>query len=417
MARPHRMRQFAAAVFAAVFATSLVACSPDPSVDLDLPTQVGASLPDDAQAQLQSAVDRAVAASGASGAVVGVWAPWAGTWVAGTGAVAPEGAATPTSAAFSAANVTRAMTCDVLYGLVSEGVVHLDDRVGDFVSGIPGHEEVTLGQLCDSTSGIASYGPVLAGRFAAAPDRQWKPRELLSFGTGVSGASTPGAVFSDSDTGYVLLGIALERASHRSADVLLDEFVFRPSGMSGSSLTTTPASDIAGLWTPNGEDGNPACAAPVEVGPLSPTAGFTASGVVSDVQDLGRYAQALAMGARSYDATGRFDAPLPATPDAPSWFTAKGGAYQAGSLVGQYGATLGHQVAAFADRNTGMTVVVTLNNSRGSDVIVRSLAWQLAAIASKLPAASGQTAPEAGLPWTAEDMGGQVAAAAVCPLP
>ena len=31
-----------------------------------------------------------------------------------------------------------------------------------------------------------------------------------------------------------------------------------------------------------------------------------------------------------------------------------------------------------------------------------SLAWELAAIASKAPAAAGETAPEAGLPWTAQ---------------
>ena len=58
-----------------------------------------------------------------------------------------------------------------------------------------------------------------------------------------------------------------------------------------------------------------------------------------------------------------------------------------------------------------------LNDSRASNVLVRSLAWQLAAIASKLPAASGQTAPEAGLPWTADEMGAQVTASAVCPVP
>ena len=83
----------------------------------------------------------------------------------------------------------------------------------------------------------------------------------------------------------------------------------------------------------------------------------------------------------------------------------------------QYGSILGYLTAAFADRNTGMTVVAVLNNSRASNTLVRSLAWQLAAIASKLPAAPGETAPDAGLPWTAEDMGAQVAAAAVCPLP
>lgn len=411
------MRRFAAAAFAIVFAASLAACTSESSGELRLPAQVDASFAADAQQQLQSAVDRAVAASGASGALVGVWAPWAGSWVAGVGTVAPEGAPTPADAVFAAANITRAMTCDVLHGLAAQGTVGLDDPVGDYVSGIPGHEALTLAQLCDSTTGLAPFGPALAPRFMATPERNWKPRELLAFGTGVSRPGAPGTVFADSDTGYVLLGLALENASHRSMADLFHQFVFAPTRMPASSLPTAPPTDIAGLWTPNGEDGAPACSAPTEVGPLSPSAGFAAAGAVSDLEDLGRYTQALALGARPYDAKARFDDPLPAGPDAPSWFTAKGGAYQAGTLIGQYGATLGHQTAAFADRNTGMTVVVTLNNSRASDVMVRSLAWQLAAIASKLPAAPGQSAPAAGLPWTADDMAGQIAGAAVCPLP
>ena len=85
--------------------------------------------------------------------------------------------------------------------------------------------------------------------------------------------------------------------------------------------------------------------------------------------------------------------------------------------MGQYGSVPGFLTAAFADRNTGMTIVVALNNSRASDVLVRALAWELAAITSKAPAAAGHTAPDAGLPWTAEDMGAQVTAAAVCPIP
>ena len=46
---------------------------------------------------------------------------------------------------------------------------------------------------------------------------------------------------------------------------------------------------------------------------------------------------------------------------------------------------------------------------------VRATAWQLAAIASKAPAAAGQAAPEAGLPWTAESVVAEIDKAAVCP--
>ena len=413
----HRARRAVAVACAAALALVLSACAPQPSVSGEEPPQVDAALPGDAQAQLQAAVERAVAASGASGAVAGVWVPWAGTWLAGSGTVSPGGAATTADTTFKAGAITRAMTCDVLYGLAKDGVVKLDDPVTNHVPGVADQTAITLEQLCDSTAGVAAYGDLLAARFSATPERVWNPRELVSYGLGHGASDAPGTTFADSDTGYVLLGLALESASGRSADELLAQYVFEPIGMTASSLPTEAQSELSGLYTPNGADGAVACGAPVDMTSLSPSAGYTASGVASDLTDLGRYARALATGSRSYDDPERFATPRPAAGDAPSWFTADGGAYQAGTLIGQYGSIPGYLTAAFADRNTGMTVVVVLNDSRASAALVRSLAWQLAAIASKVPATDGQTAPAAGLPWTADEMAAQVAATAVCPIP
>ncbi|AUG28305.1 MULTISPECIES: serine hydrolase [Microbacterium] len=412
-----RSRRLAAVAGTLALAIALAACSSDDSVSLPLPDQVDAAIPADVQGQLQTAVERALAASGASGAVVGVRVPWSGVWEAGVGTTAPEGAAVSDTMTFHAGATTRSMTCDVLYGLVHDGVVSLDDTAGEYVAGLGDQGGVTLGQLCDSTAGLASYGPSIETRTRATPARQWNPRELLGYGMSRGSTAQPGTVFADSDTGYVLLGLALERASGKSSAQLYQHYVFGPNGMSDSSFPSTGSAQLPGLWTGNAEDGSAACSAPTPIEDLSPAAGFTASGVITDLADLSRYVQALALGLRPYDAAGRFDNALPAVADGPSWFTARGGVYQAGSLVGQYGAVPGALTAAFADRNTGMSVVVTLNNSRASADLVRSLAWELAAIASKAPAASGRTAPQAGLPWTAEDMAAQVAAVAVCPIP
>ena len=417
-----RSRRLAALAGTLALAIALAACSSDDTVTLPLPDQVDAAIPADVQGQLQTAVERAMAASGASGALVEVRVPWSGVWAAGSGSVSPGGSAVDDAMTFHAGAVTRAMTCDVLYGLVHDGVVSLDDTAGKYVTGLGSEEpggpsDVTLGQLCDSTSGMASFAGLIDSRVRATPERQWNPRELLGFGMSRASSGQPGTVFADSDTGYVLLGLALERATGKSSDDLFAQYVFAPNGMRGSSLENGTSAELEGLWTGTAADGTAACTAPTPIVGLSSSAGFTASGVVSDLVDLSQYVQALALGVRAYDAPGRFENPLPAIPNGPSWFTARGGAYQAGSLVGQYGSVTGALTAAFADRNTGMSVVVTLNNSRASADLIRSLAWELAAIASKAPAASGRTAPQAGLPWTAEDMAAQVAAAAVCPIP
>ncbi len=415
MRTSQRTRRLTAWVAAAALLLGVSACSAGQDAGIQTPDQIDTALPDDTQAQLQAAMDRAMAATGSSGAIVGVWAPWSGSWVAGLGSVTPGGAAVTADMTFKAGATTRSMTCDVLYALVADGTVSLDDPVTDWVSGEPMDADITLGQLCDSTVALGSYTDGIAGRLAATPERVWSPRELLAYGsTAVSGS--PGTAFSDSSTGYLLLGIALEHAARSTAADLYETYVTGPLGLSKTTLADTSDTTLHGLVSGD-VDGAVACAAPTDVTGLSPSAGFTASGVETDITDLGRYAQALALGTLPFDDDARFDNPLPVVAGGPAWYTADGGAYQAGSLIGQFGSVPGYLTASFADSVTGMTVAVVLNNSRATPDIVRVLAWELAAIASKAPAAEGRTAPDAGLPWTAEDMAGQLAGAAVCPLP
>ena len=156
------------------------------------------------------------------------------------------------------------------------------------------------------------------------------------------------------------------------------------------------------------------CAAPVDITTMSSSTGFTDSGVVSTIEDLGRYAQAeAAQVLRTKEEPNRFGAPLPAYEGAPSWQQATGGASLVGSMVGQYGWTPGYATAAYSDPTTGFTVAVSLNDSTQGGTVAAYLAWELAAIASKAPAASGQTAPDFGLPFTAEQYHQAIAETAI----
>lgn len=415
MARGSVLRRAAGIFAAAGLAITLAACAPSAVDEVELPPQVDSALADDTQTQLVAAVERAMAGTGSTAAIAGVWAPWAGTWVSGFGAN-PDGSAVSADATFKAGPVTRAMTCDVLAGLAADGVVGIDDTLSTWLDGIPWGESVTLGQLCDGTSGVGSYQPQLQARWEAVPTRQWNPRELISYGLGAPG-TTPG-VYTGADTGYVLLGLALERASGSGAADLFEQYVFEPLGMTDSSLRSGSVDlGLHGTQSVLTPEGAVDCATATDLTSFSLSAGFTSGGVVTDADDLGRYARALATGLRSYDDAARFEAPVPVAEGAPTWYTVDGGTYQAGSLIGQFGAVPGYQTVAFADRASGLTVVAVLNNSRASADAVRVLGWQLAAIASKAPAADGQTAPDAGLPWTAEQMDADLASVAICPLP
>ncbi|MDY0908177.1 serine hydrolase domain-containing protein [Microbacterium sp. CFBP9034] len=407
-----------AATAAVAMVLALAACSPAPQVELDVPAQADVALPDESAQQLQDAVTHAMAASGSSGAIVGVWAPWSGSWVAGLGTQYPGSAAEVTAdMQFRAGQITRAMICDVLYSVAAEGTVRLDDKVPQYVASVPDLTEVTLEQLCDGTSGIGAYGPHLLRSWISNPDRTWSPRELASYGLGEA-RTEPGAEYRDSDAGYVLLGLAMERATGRSAADLIEEYVAAPLDLPATTLGQPDSSAmLEGLFSRKLKDGSRNCAEPLDVSGVSPSSAFTDSGVVSDIDDLGRYAQALAAGALHPGLDDRFDDPKAVRRGGPSWYTAAGGAVQAGSLIGQLGMVPGYISAAFSDPDTGLTVAVVLNNSTAGAGIAGDLAWELAAIASKAPAAAGETAPEAGLPWTAEQYHTEIAGRAICPPP
>ena len=424
MARVRPTKRIAIAAGAAIaLVIGLAACSAEPEATVDLPPHAEEAFPDAVVEQLEGAVGNAMTSSGASGAIVGVWAPWSGAWVAGLGTQHPgsDDAVDPTMS-FRIAQLTRPMTCDVLFAVTAEGKVQLDDPVPMYVSGVADLTDVTLEQLCDGTSGLGAYAGQLRGLWEANPTRVWNPRELASFGLGQARETAPGEVYRDSDAGYVLLGLALERATGMSAAALYAQYVAAPLGLTETRLPPNKAaapSDhaLTGLLSVPVEGGLD-CASPRDVTQFSPSIGFTDSGVVSTLPELRRYVTALATGATTPPALAdeRFDDPRLNYASAPSWLTVAGGAVLAGSLIGQTGIVPGYATAAYSDPSTGLTVVVVLNNSAKGE-IANSLAWELAALASKAPAASGETIPEGGLPWTAEQFHEVIAAAAACVAP
>ena len=396
-------------------------CAPEgQQVAVDAPAQTEAKLAGDTQTQLEAAVQSAMTATGSTGAIVGVWVPWAGTWVSTVGTDV-DGKKLDVNMGVRVGEITRLMTCDVLYSVAADGTVKLDDPISNYVAGVPDLENVTLKNLCDGSSGLGTSSTVLAPTWLSNPTRIWEPLELAAHGLAQARA-TPGSTYRDSDAGFILLGLALERATGETFATLLEERVFAPLGMENSAYppateltANVGAGPMPGYVFPRNAEGALECTAPREMSEVSATMGFSSAGVVATTEDVGRYLQALGVNAlgRGDVAEQRWATPLTPYASAPDWYTVAGGGLQAGTLVGQIGSTPGALTAGFVDRETGMTVVVVLNNSTaGSDMSLR-LAWELAAIASKAPAASGQTAPAVGLPWTAEQWGDSITASAL----
>lgn len=420
------MRRRVGALLAGAVAAALVlsGCSSEVATPTFTPkAQADADLPSDMKDQLKGAVERAMAASGSSGAILGVWAPWSGSYVTGLGTVSAEDK-TPvkTDMSFRIGDVTRLMTCDVLYALADRGTLKLDASITEYVSGVPDLQDVTLLDLCNGTGGIGSSAATAMPMWLNNPDRQWEPKELASYGL-AQNRTPPHTGYRDSDAGFLLLGQALERATGQTAAQLIHEYVAAPLGLNATSLpgpqaaAPTPSPALKGSFLPQ-VDGALQCAKPTDITVSSSSNGYTDSGVVSTVTDLGRYMQAEAAQALRVKKTPkRFGSPLPVAEGAPSWYQATGGAYLVGSMIGQHGGTPGYLTGAYSDPATGFTVVVVLNDSTAGSSFIGDLVFELAAIASKAPAGKGGSAPEFALPFTAEDYAKSVDRTAVCPLP
>ncbi|KTR81080.1 beta-lactamase, partial [Novosphingobium barchaimii] len=196
-----------------------------------------------------------------------------------------------------------------------------------------------------------SYSSVLQGSELNNPDRAWNPRELLAYGIASPRLNPPGAAFADSDTNYLIAGLAAERATGETLSDLIRERVAEPLGLSNTSLpgsaAAAPSSTaLEGFRSQQLPEGGWTCDQPQDVTVTSSSYGGAAAGAVTDITDLGRYTQALAAGSLLPEGSDRFSSPLPVGADDPTWFTAAGGAYQAGSLIGQFGATAGYMVGS-----------------------------------------------------------------------
>lgn len=388
---------------------------------VDFPEQVDASFPAATADQLNAALESALALSGAPGAIAGVWAPWAGSWMTAAGTTAAEGGEPmSTDMHFRIADNTKPMTCDVLFALADSGAVSLDDEVSEHLPGVVGVSGITLGQLCQSSSGIGDSTAPLASRFAQNPTRYWTPMELVSDGI-ARRSGTPGAAYIDSDAGYALAGLVAQTVAQESWPTLYERYVFEPIGMDDSSF---PAPDDLGLPSPAasawqvlpGADGALACDAPKDESRLSNSMMYTAGGVVSTVDDLRDYVQALAAGSLRGEKTK--DAAWTSIPlggDTDAWQSyAQIGAYELGPMRGQFGSVPGQMSAMLADPGSGLTVVVMLNSSTAGAAFIQNLAMKLAAIGSKAAPADGRELPAEGLPWSVEQMDEQLSARAVC---
>jgi CubicO group peptidase (beta-lactamase class C family) len=163
--------------------------------------------------------------------------------------------------------------------LVEQGKISLDDDLSTYLPNFPLHgRHVTIRQLLNHTSGIHSYTSVAAWRPHWAEDLS--PDSIVGFVARDTFDFAPGARWRYNNTGYVLLGMVIEKVTGKPYATYVDEQFFKPLGLKQTMYCPSRDRDgsfAVGYSSTNGK------LAPTTY--LSMTQPFSAGALCSSVKD------------------------------------------------------------------------------------------------------------------------------------
>ena len=211
------------------------------------------------------------------------------------------------SSPFRIASITKPFTAAIIVQLVGEGRLSLDDTLGrhlppdhldllpriHVLDGVSSGERITVRQALTHASGLFDYAmsPSYGLALAADPGHVWTPREMIE---GAIAWGTPhfppgeGYGYAYSDTGYVLCGLIIEHLDGRPLHESYRARILDPLGLDATYLEGfEPHRGTAMTHVYEGE---------FDATPIHGSADWAGGGLVSTVDDLAVFAQALVQG-------------------------------------------------------------------------------------------------------------------------
>jgi D-alanyl-D-alanine carboxypeptidase len=218
-----------------------------------------------------------------------------------------------TDARMPTGSVGKTFVAALVLKLTDDGVLELDAPISQWLddrpwfSRLPNAKDITIRMLLNHSSGIPDYvgdprfiEDVRSQATSANPDLNsaYTPEELIGYVLDQPPLFPAGHGYAYSDTGYILLGLVIEKATGVSYYALLQDQFLTPLNLAN----TVPADrrDLAGIvpgYLPaDNQLGLPTKA--VEDGELvfNPTSEWTGGGLISNAADLARWASLLYQG-------------------------------------------------------------------------------------------------------------------------
>ncbi len=286
---------------------------------------------------------------------------------------------------FRLASITKQFTAAAVMLLVRDGRLRYEDSLTDIFPDFPEYgRAMTIGHLLTHTSGLADYEDLMPPYDSTIPVEQLQIKDVGVFDllkAQEAGKFEPGSRWAYSNSGYVLLGLVVEKISGQSFSEFLRGRIFVPLGM-----TNTVAYERGKNKVPNRAYGHTKVDNRWQETDQSPTSATLGDGgVYSSLEDLAKWDEALrrhtllsekeiqpALIPVSVPGEG------PTEPDGTpvtygfGWFL---NPWQGHNRMWHYGETVGFRTAIQRFTEDDLTVIVLCNRA---DLDARSLALKAA---------------------------------------
>lgn len=204
---------------------------------------------------------------------------------------------------FQIGSNTKAFTSVMLLKLEAEGLLDIDDTIGEHLPQYPAWKSVSIRRLLSMTSGLPTYSeaPKFMKHQAADPDRHYTLEQLVAYAYPSQGNDLPGNKgWFYSNTNYVLGGMIVEKLRKQAYEDVIRNEIFRPLGLNRTYYADRQLPSRVLDQAAGGYFDNPACSLytpDCKVGQLTPLVGKNlqradlswagpAGGIVSTPKDL-----------------------------------------------------------------------------------------------------------------------------------
>jgi D-alanyl-D-alanine carboxypeptidase len=191
---------------------------------------------------------------------------------------------------FRIGSITKQFTAVAILQLVESGQIALNDPITKFLSDYPTQgKTITIEHLLTHTSGIQSYTD--KPEFLEAMRRDMTPQQIIEAVQNDPMQFDPAAQFRYNNSGYILLGMIIEKVSGMPYAEYMEKNVFPRAGLTATSYGDTAkiVSNRVPGYTRSGDSFANASF-------LSMTLPYAAGALLSTVDDLARWHAALIAG-------------------------------------------------------------------------------------------------------------------------